>query len=409
MLEQPCRNCRAPLSRVVLDLGEQPLANDYPDPRRSELERRYPLEVGLCTSCWLVQLTHDVDPVLIFNDEYAYFSSVSDSWLAHADAYAERMVRDLALGTSSLVVEVASNDGYLLGSFVDRRVPVLGIEPSANVAAAAEARGVPTRVEFFGARSATALRDEGLAPDLVVGNNVLAHVRDLDDFVRGLAILVGDTGLLTMEFPHLLRMLEGREFDTIYHEHYSYFSLLAACNVFARRGLEIVDVDELPTHGGSLRIHVRAAGTSPVSDRVTAVLAREQEAGLGDFAVYESFASDVEEVRTELLAFLAQARREGHRVLGYGAPAKGNTLLNYCGVTTDLVAFTVDRSPVKQGRLLPGTHLPIEAPERLLDARPDYVLVLPWNLLGEITTQMAAVRDWGGRFVVPIPRVRIVD
>jgi hypothetical protein len=406
----PCRSCGASLDRLVLDLGEQPLANSYPVSAAAAADEvRYPLRVALCTACWLVQLTDDVDPSLIFDDEYAYFSSVSDSWLAHADAYAARMIADLHLGADSLVVEVASNDGYLLGAFVDRGVRVLGIEPAANVAAAAEARGVPTRVEFFGRAVAEALRAEGVRPALVVGNNVLAHVPDLDDFVGGLAALVGDSGLLTMEFPHLLRLLEGREFDTIYHEHYSYFSLLAVVDVFGRRGLDIVDVEELSTHGGSVRIHARAAGTTPVSDRVTAILGRERDAGLDDTAAYERFAADVARVRVELLDFLEAARVEGRVVVGYGAPAKGNTLLNFCGVTPQQIEFTVDRSPAKQGRVLPGTHLPIEAPERLLEVRPDYVLVLPWNLLDEISSQMTAVRDWGGHFVVPIPRPRVVD
>jgi hypothetical protein len=409
MAEQ-CRSCGARLTHVVLDLGEQPLSNSYPDPARLDVpEPRYPLAIAVCTACWLVQLTHDVDPAAIFDGEYPYFSSVSDSWLAHAESYAERMVTDLGLGDESLVVEIASNDGYLLGAFVVRGVPVLGIEPAANVADVAVARGVPTRVEFFGRAVAEGLRAEGLSPDLVIGNNVLAHVPDLGDFVEGLAALIGSSGLLTLEFPHLLRLLEGREFDTIYHEHYSYFSLLAVSALFRPRGLEVVDVEQLATHGGSLRVHARATGSAPVSPRVNALLEVERDAGLNELGIYEAFAADVEATRDDLLAFLEGARAEGRLVVGYGAPAKGNTLLNFCGVTTDLIAFTVDRSPVKQGRVLPGTHLPIEAPERLLERRPDYVLVLPWNLVDEITTQMAAVRDWGGRFVVPIPHPRVVD
>jgi hypothetical protein len=285
---------------------------------------------------------------------------------------------------------------------------VLGIEPSANVAAAAEADGVPTRVEFFGQGVAERLRAEGITPDLVVGNNVLAHVPDLADFVAGLATLIGDTGLLTMEFPHLLRLLEKCEFDTIYHEHYSYFSLLAVTDVFGRRGLEIVDVEELSTHGGSLRVHVRARGAAPVSARVGALLDQERAARLDDLATYDAFADDVARVRDELLEFLRAVLDDWQLVIGYGAPAKGNTLLNYCGVTTELLPFTVDRSPAKQGRLLPGSHVPVEAPQRLLDARPEYVLVLPWNLLDEITEQMAAVREWGGRFVVPVPRLQVL-
>jgi hypothetical protein len=405
-----CRSCGAPIDHVVLDLGAQPLANAYPDPADvDDPEPHYPLQVGICTACWLVQLTYDVDPTLVFDAGYAYFSSVSESWLAHADAYAARMVDALILDADGLVVEVASNDGYLLRSFVSRGVPVLGIEPSANVAAAAEADGVPTRVEFFGRACAEALRAEGVRPDLVVGNNVLAHVPDLDDFVGGLATLIGESGLLTMEFPHLLSLLEHGEFDTIYHEHYSYFSLLAACDVFRRRGMEIVDVELLTTHGGSLRIHARAEGAVARSSRVDDVLERERSAGLDDLDAYRTFADDVARVRTDLLTFLHQARDGGRKVLAYGAPAKGNTLLNYCRVTPELVPFTVDRSPVKQGRVLPGTHLPIEAPERLVDVRPDYVLVLPWNIVDEITAQMAVVRDWGGRFVVPIPRLRVLD
>ena len=405
-----CRSCGASIEHVVLDLGEQPLANAYPDPGRlDDPEPHYPLQVGICTECWLVQLTHDVDPTVVFDAEYAYFSSVSESWLAHADAYAATTVEALALDTGSLVVEVASNDGYLLRSFVSRGVPVLGIEPSANVAAVAETNGVPTRVEFFGRACAEALRAEGVRPDLVVGNNVLAHVPDLDDFVGGLATLVAESGLLTMEFPHLLSLLEHREFDTIYHEHYSYFSLLAACDVFGRRGMDIVDVELLTTHGGSLRIHVRAEGASERSSRVDALLERERSSGLDDLDAYRTFAADVAQVRADLMAFLQEARDGGRTVVAYGAPAKGNTLLNYCRVTSELVPFTVDRSPVKQGRVLPGTHLPIEAPERLVDARPDYVLVLPWNIVDEIAAQMAVVRDWGGRFVVPIPRVRVLD
>ncbi|HEY8216656.1 MAG TPA: class I SAM-dependent methyltransferase [Acidimicrobiia bacterium] len=403
-----CRNCGAVVEHVVLDLGEQPLSNSYVDPAALHVpEPHYPLAIGLCTACWLVQLLDDVDPAMIFTDQYAYFSSVSESWVAHAHAYAAEMTERLRLNDDSFVVEIASNDGYLLGAFVDRGIGVLGIEPSANTAAAAEARGVPTRVEFFGSALATSLRADGVRPELVVGNNVLAHVRDLDDFVRGLAILVGD-GLLTMEFPHLLRLVEGLAFDTIYHEHYSYFSLLTARDVFERRGLDVVDVEELPTHGGSLRVHVRTRGRTDVSDRVHRLVEQERAAGLDTTTAYDAFASDVERIREELPLFLRAARADDRLVVGYGAPAKGNTLLNSCGVTSELLPFTVDRSPVKQGMLLPGSHVPIESPERLLERRPDYVLVLPWNLVDEITEQMRAVREWGGQFVVPIPRPHVV-
>jgi hypothetical protein len=405
-----CRNCGAELHKIVLDLGVQPLANSYPASLdEAQVEPRYPLRLARCDVCCLVQLADDVDPSLIFDDHYAYFSSVSESWLEHADRYAAAMKEHLQLGANDLVVEIASNDGYLLRSFVDRGVPVLGIDPSGNVAASAVAAGVPTRVEFFGVAVAESLRAEGLSPSLVVGNNVLAHVPDLDDFVRGLAILAGESALVTLEFPHLLQLLRMREFDTIYHEHYSYFSLSAASDVFGRRGLQVVDVEQLPTHGGSLRVHLRCAGTSMPSDRVRTLLEDESASGLGTDVAYDEFAAAVSSVRTGLVDFLQRARAEERVVVGYGAPAKGNTLLNYCAITPELVEFTVDRSPVKQGRLLPGTHLPIRSPERLIERRPDYVLVLPWNVFDEIRTQMAAVHEWGGRFVVPIPTPRVVD
>jgi SAM-dependent methyltransferase len=397
------------VDRVVLDLGEQPLANGFVEPTElAAPEARHPLAIAVCTSCWLVQLTHDVEPATIFTDRYAYFSSVSTSWVAHARSYVDEMIDRLALDDTSLVVEIASNDGYLLRGFAELGIRVLGIDPAANTAAVAEECGVPTRVEFFGACTAQRMRDEGLRPDLVVANNVLAHVPDLDDFVRGLAILLDDGGALTMEFPHLLRMVEGCEFDTIYHEHYSYFSLIAARDVFARRGLEVVAVEELPTHGGSLRIHACAHGRAVPDPSVEGLVQRERDSGLDSVAAFDDFAARVAVVRSELRSFLESARAEGRLVAGYGAPAKGATLLNSCGVDAALLPFTVDRSPAKQGLLMPGCHVPIEAPERIVERRPDDVLVLPWNLIDEIVDEMRSVRTWGGRFVVPIPRPHVV-
>ena len=405
-----CRFCGAPLSEVFVDLGASPLANSYLEPadlRRPEAF--YPLCVYVCGACLLVQLPEAERPEAIFSD-YAYFSSFSDSWLEHARTYAERMVGELALGSGSLVVEVASNDGYLLRWFRDRGVPVLGIEPAANVARTAEEAGIPSRVQFFGTETARQLAAEGLRADLLVGNNVLAHVPDLNDFVAGLKIALAPAGVLTMEFPHLLRLMAEDQFDTIYHEHYSYFSLAAVRRVFAHHGLALYHVEELPTHGGSLRIFARHAedASRPVSLGVEELLALEAAAGLDRIETYRSFAERVQAVKRRLLRFLIEAKEEGKSVVGYGAPAKGNTLLNYCGVRSDLLDYTVDRSPHKQGRYLPGTRIPIYSPERFAETRPDYVLILPWNLKEEIVGQMAHVRGWGGRFVVAIPEARVL-
>jgi SAM-dependent methyltransferase len=353
-----------------------------------------------------VQLAGSVSREELFSD-YAYFSSFSETWLEHAQSYAEEMVERLSLGRGSLVVEVASNDGYLLKHFVERGVPVLGIEPARNVADHAISIGVPTEVVFLGRETALDLRERGVAADLLIGNNVLAHVPDLNDFIAGLAIILGPRGTLTMEFPHVLRLLQERQFDTIYHEHYSYFSFTAAQSAFARHGLALEEVEELPTHGGSLRIHVRHV--DEVHDphpSVAEIVVREREAGLTDTSTYTRLGEDAHAVRQALLDFLDDARTSGSRVAAYGAPAKGNTLLNFCGVTTNHLPYTVDRSPHKQGRFLPGSHLPVEDPARLLQDKPDYVLILPWNLKEEIVEQMSAVRAWGGRFVVPIPTLR---
>lgn len=406
-----CRFCTAPLSHVFVDLGASPLANSYLEPADlRKAERFYPLCVYVCGECLLVQLPEEERPEEIFSD-YAYFSSYSESWLRHAREYAEAMISRFGLGPSHQVVEVASNDGYLLRWFVERGIQVLGIEPAGNVAQAAEAAGIPTVVKFFGAETARHLADRGTRADLLVGNNVLAHVPDLNDFVAGLAILLAERGVLTMEFPHLLRLMEEDQFDTIYHEHYSYFSFTTVRRVFSAHGLTLFDVEELPTHGGSLRIYARhdRDDSKPVGERVQALLAREEEVGLISLDAYRSFTERVERVKRGLLRFLIQAKEEGKTVAGYGAPAKGNTLLNYCGIRTDFVDYTVDRSPHKQGRFLPGTRIPIHAPDRLRETRPDYVLILPWNLKEEIVEQMADVRSWGGKFVVAIPEVEVLE
>ena len=405
-----CRFCAAPLSRTFVDLGTSPPSNAYLRAEQLDgMEAHFPLHVFICDNCKLVQLPAFHRPAEIFSDQYAYFSSYSTSWLAHCERYARMASERFRLGPQSLVIEVASNDGYLLRFFKDAGVPVLGIEPAANVAEAAEAVGVPTLVRFFGVELAKQLLAEGRQGDLIVGNNVLAHVPDLNDFVAGLALLLKPAGTLTMEFPHLMRLVEGNQFDTIYHEHFSYFSLLTASAIFTRHGLALYDVEELPTHGGSLRIYVGHQAHAPApSAAVTALLAGERARGYDGFDVYGDFAERVKRTKRELLAFLIEAKAAGKSVVGYGAPAKGNTLLNYCGVRTDFLDFTVDASPHKQGLYLPGTRIPVLAPQAIADARPDYVLILPWNLRDEIMAQMAHIRDWGGRFVLPIPRLEIV-
>ncbi len=404
-----CRCCGAPLQETFADLGLTPLANSYVAPvEASRMEPFYPLHALVCSDCRLVQLAEFESPQAIFS-EYRYFSSVSDAWLRHAETYAERMTARFGLGAGTPVVEVASNDGYLLQYFARRGIPVLGIDPAANVARTAIARGIPTEIAFFGAATAERVRAAHPQPMLMAANNVLAHVPDLHDFVEGFRILLAEGGVATFEVPHLLRLMQHGEFDTIYHEHFSYISLLVAERIFAQHGLTVFDLEELPTHGGSLRLFVRHAADAAkaVTPAVEAMRALEREAGLDGPEAYRGFADQVVETKAALLEFLLRARREGKTVVGYGAPAKGNTLLNYCGVGPELLPFTVDRSPHKQGLLLPGTRIPIRAPEAILEARPDYVLILPWNLREEIAAQMSAIREWGGRFVVPIPQVEI--
>jgi SAM-dependent methyltransferase len=405
----PCRFCGAAPRTTMVDLGMSPLCETFLLPEQLNApETFFPLHVRVCDQCLLAQVQEYVAPEEIF-DEYAYFSSYSSAWLEHAERYAHRMIERLGLGPRSLVLEPASNDGYLLQWFVQRGVPVLGVEPAANVAKVAIEKGIPTRVAFFDAAYARSLVDEGIRADLVAGNNVLAQVPDLNSFVAGIATVLAPGGTVTIEFPHLQRLMAGNQFDTIYHEHFSYFSLLATEKVFAAHGLTLFDVEELWSHGGSLRVYARhtAEGDRPVTEAVERVRAGEVEFGLDRMATYERFGAQVEATKRRILGFLIEARDAGKRVVGYGAPGKGNTLLNYCGIRTDLIEFTVDRNPYKHGRYLPGTHIPVRPPEALDEARPDYVFILPWNLRDEIARQLAHVRDWGGRFVVPIPEIDV--
>jgi len=404
-----CRNCGAALHETFADLGMTPLANSYVAPEgRNAAEPYYPLHALVCAECKLVQLAQFESPQAIFG-EYLYFSSFSDSWLRHAADHAAAMIRRWGLGTADEVVEVASNDGYLLQYFKAAGIPVLGVDPAANVAQAAIAKGIPTEIAFFGAATARRLREAGHAPRLMCANNVFAHVPDVHDFAEGFRILLAPDGVLTVEFPHLLVLMQENQFDTIYHEHFSYFSLMAAERVWARHDMVVFDVERLPTHGGSLRLYLRHMGDSskPVTGAVADLRVAEAMAALDRLETYRRFADGVVTAKCDLLEFLVTAKRQGKRIAGYGAPAKGNTLLNYCGVGPEFVEFTVDRSPHKQGMLLPGTRIPIRAPEAILAARPDYVLILPWNLREEIAQQMAAVRSWGGRFVTAIPRVEV--
>ncbi|HEX3915562.1 MAG TPA: class I SAM-dependent methyltransferase [Steroidobacteraceae bacterium] len=404
-----CRACGGRLAVTMADLGLQPASNAFLDsPAAFAQEKRYPLRAKVCEVCKLVQIDYDVAPQELFGN-YVYFSSYSDDWLAHAKAYCEMARTRFALDSTSLVVELASNDGYLLKNFLKMGVPVLGIDPSDTVAAAAEKIGVPTLVEFFGAAVARDLAGRGRQADLIIGNNVLAHVPQLNDFVAGIALLLRPRGSVTIEFPHLLELVRQVEFDTIYHEHYSYFSLYAIEQVFSRHGLRLYDVERLPTHGGSLRIFAAHAARTDLKDSalLNEVRAEETSAGLAELGTYASFSQRVAECRDSLLKFLADARRDGARVAAYGAAAKGNTLLNFCGVTPLDIAFVADRNPHKQRKFLPGTHIPVVSPEELMQARPDYVLILPWNLRDEISQQLAGIKAWKGRFVTPVPTAQI--
>ena len=407
--ERHCRFCGAILKHTFINLGMSPNANTYLKPSQlSEMEPFYPLHVYVCGACFLVQLEEFESPERMFT-EYAYFSSYSETWLRHASSYADLVVERFGLNGGSQVVEIGSNDGYLLQYFIMKGIPVLGVEPAANVAEVAANKGIPTVVKFFGKETACQLAAEAMKADLLIGNNVLAHVPDLNDFVRGMKILLKTQGVITMEFPHLMRLIAENQFDTIYHEHFSYFSFIAVEKIFSAHGLTLFDVEELPTHGGSLRIYGRHAEDSlkPAGRRVMDLRTREEAAGLTELENYLTFADKVKETKHMIVDFLIMAKRQGRSIAGYGAPAKGNTLLNYCGIRSDFLDYTVDRSPHKQAHFLPGTHIPIYHPDKIKETKPDYLLILPWNLKDEIMEQMAYIREWGGRFVVLIPEVRV--
>jgi len=411
MAETPgpiCRFCGNPLEFTFVDLGMSPFCESYlREDQLDQMEGFFPLHVYVCDRCFLVQLEEYLPPEEIFT-QYAYFSAYSDSWLAHSKSYVDMITERLGLDGSSQVVELASNDGYLLQYFVQKGIPALGIEPAANVAPAAEERGVETLVEFFDHELAQRLASVGRTADLIIGNNVLAQVPNLNSFVEGIRVLLAPAGVATIEFPHLLRLMAENQFDTIYHEHFSYFSFSTAERIFAAHGLTLFDVDELPTHGGSLRIYARHVNddSKSVSAAAQALRDREAKAGLNDLDAYRRFREQVEATKRDLLAFLIERRREGASVVGYGAPGKGNTLLNYCGIRTDFLEYTVDRNPYKHGMYLPGTHIPIYPPEKISETKPDYILILPWNLKDEISKQLAYTAEWGAKLVVPIPKVQ---
>ncbi|WP_448269290.1 methyltransferase domain-containing protein [Nostoc sp. DSM 114159] len=404
-----CLFCETGLHHTFVDLGMSPPCESYRSLKQlNEVEPFYPLHVYVCEKCFLVQLQEYISPENIFSD-YAYFSSYSDSWLQHAKQYVDLVVERFQLNQESQVIEIASNDGYLLQYFVAKNIPALGIEPAANVAEVAIQKGIPTVVKFFGQETAQEQVAKGKQADLLLGNNVLAHTPYLNDFVKGMKIILKPHGVITMEFPHLMRLIEENQFDTIYHEHFSYFSFLTVDKIFAAHGLTIFDVEELTTHGGSLRIYARhnEDSSKPISDQVSELKNREEAAGFTQLEYYFSFGEQVKETKRNLLDFLIEVKRKGKSIVGYGAPGKGNTLLNYCGIRTDFLDYTVDRNPCKQGQFLPGTHIPIFHPDKIAETKPDYILILPWNLKNEIMTQMAYIRDWGGQFVVPIPEVNV--
>jgi 2-polyprenyl-3-methyl-5-hydroxy-6-metoxy-1,4-benzoquinol methylase len=411
MMGKKCRFCGNGLRYTFADLGMSPIANDNLTAEHlNRAEKFYPLHTYVCDRCLLVQLEEFESPEHIFGDgDYAYFSSYSDSWLRHAKAYTELMVERFKFNSNSQVVEIASNDGYLLQYFRQKGIPVLGVEPAANTAKAASEKGIPTWVKFFGVNTAKEMVAEGKSADLLLGNNVLAHVPDVNDFIGGMKIVLKSNGILTMEFPHLLQLMQQNQFDTIYHEHFSYYSFITVEKMFAAHGLTLFDVEEIPTHGGSLRIYGKHSDAiePAVSDRVTQLKAKEAAAGLEDIETYLTFGEQVKSTKRKLLKFLIEAKAQGKTIAAYGAPAKGNTLLNYCGVGRDFIDYTVDRNPYKQGLFLPGTHIPILHPDKIRETQPDYVLILPWNLREEIMFQMAYIAEWGGQFVVPIPEVRV--
>lgn len=406
-----CRFCNTPLTQTFVDLGMSPICNDMIRTEHAkDMEPFYPLHTYVCSACYLVQLEEFVSPENIF-DDYTYFSSYSTSWLEHCKRYTGQMVSEQGINEQSFVVELASNDGYLLQYFKEKNVPHLGIEPARNVAEYAIAQGIQTEIRFFGVETANIVKQQYQQADLILGNNVLAHVPDINDFVGGMKVLLKPSGFITMEFPHLLNLMEYNQFDTIYHEHFSYLSWVAVERIFAHHGLTLFDVEELSTHGGSLRIYARHTENNdrPVTARAKELKQREIDAGLEEMESYADYTKKVKETKRKILEFLIQAKREGKTIAGYGAPGKGNTLLNYCGIRTDFLDYTVDRNPHKQGKLLPGTHIPVYDPEKISETRPDYIFILPWNLKDEIMEQMSYAREWGAKFVVPIPEIKVYD
>lgn len=406
-----CRFCNAPLEQTFVDLGMSPLCQDHVKPEElKKMEPFYPLHAYVCTTCFLVQLEEFVSPAEIFSD-YAYFSSYSDTWLKHASRYADQIIDRFSITSESLVTEIASNDGYLLQYFQAKDIPVLGIEPAANVAEYAIKKGINTETVFFGQMSARMLQEQYGKADLLIGNNVLAHVPDINDFVSGLKIFLKPEGVITMEFPHLLKLVANNQFDTIYHEHFSYLSFLTTNKIFKHHGLTLFDVDEIPTHGGSIRIYAKHTEdlTKSISGSVAQLLEAEYQAGMLTLRYYKDFEEKVKETKRKILSFLIRAKREGKTIAGYGAPGKGNTLLNYCGIRTDFIDFTVDRSPHKQNNYLPGTLIPVFSPDKIRATKPDYVFILPWNLKDEIMENMAYISEWGGKFVIPIPELKVYD
>lgn len=405
-----CRFCAHPLNHTVVDLGRSPLCQKHVKPENANaMEPFFPLHAYVCDQCWLVQLEDFTTADYIFDNEYAYFSSFSESWLKHCKKYTDDMIDRFDVNAEKLVVEIASNDGYLLQWFVEKEIPVLGVEPAVNVAQVAQEKNIRTETLFFGRGTARQMSSEYGKANLLIGNNVLAHVPDINDFVAGMKIMLAEDGVITMEFPHLQRLMEGNQFDTIYHEHFSYFSFIAVNRIFAFHGLTIFDVQELSSHGGSLRIFGRHQedNSKPVVENVSKLLTREKKIGFETLEYYSQFEEKVKETKRKLIEFLIGVKREGKTIVGYGAPGKGNTLLNYCGIRTDFLDYTVDRNPHKQGNFLPGTHIPIYHPDKIQETRPDYVLILPWNLKREISKQLSYISNWGGKFVVPIPEVMV--
>jgi len=405
-----CRFCNTQLKHTFVSLGSSPLSNSYLTKEQlHKMEPFYPLEVYVCGNCFLVQLEEFESPENIFND-YAYFSSYSDIWLKHAKDYVDKMINLFGIDKQSFIIEIASNDGYLLQYFVEKQIPVLGIEPARNVAEVAVEKGIPTETVFFGIKTAKQLASEGKNADLLLGNNVLAHVPDLNDFVGGLKILLKPNGIITMEFPHLMRLMDDVQFDTIYHEHFSYFSFITVEKVFKAHKLSIFDVEELTTHGGSLRIYARHSESvnKQMSKSVKQLIRKEQEAGLDKIETYQEFDNKVKAVKKDILSFFIETKKGGKSIVAYGAAAKGNTLLNYCGIKTDFIDYVVDRSPHKQGHFLPGSHIPIYAPDKVKETKPDYLFILPWNIKDEILEQMAFIREWDGKFVIPTPKIQIL-